>query len=115
MTTNSVQIPPGLVIARQLPDLMLPAKVRRGVLGFLRNNPTVAIGGVLLLCLILIGIFAPYLGTVDPTALAHKAGVESETTEPREAYAPFPDAAPASFSEDYLPAVSPPKARRSWR
>ncbi|MEI9922821.1 MAG: ABC transporter permease [Bradyrhizobium sp.] len=69
-TTNSVEIPPGLAIARQLPDLMLPAKVRRGVLGFLRNNPTVAIGGALLLCLILIGIFAPYLGTVDPTAIA---------------------------------------------
>ena len=69
-TTNPVPIPPGLAIARQLPDLMLPAKVRRGVLGFLRNNPTVAIGGALLLCLILIGIFAPYLGTVDPTAIA---------------------------------------------
>jgi peptide/nickel transport system permease protein len=69
-TTNPVPIPPGLAIARQLPDLMLPAKVRRGVLGFLRNNPTVAIGGVLLLILILIGIFAPYLGTVDPTAIA---------------------------------------------
>ena len=70
MTTNPLHIPPGLVIARQLPDLMVPAKVRRGVLGFLRNNPTVAIGGILLLCLILIGIFAPYLGTVDPTAIA---------------------------------------------
>jgi peptide/nickel transport system permease protein len=69
-TTNSVEIPPGLAIARQLPDLMLPAKVRRGLLGFLRNNPTVAIGGALLLILILIGIFAPYLGTVDPTAIA---------------------------------------------
>ncbi|WP_423887199.1 ABC transporter permease [Bradyrhizobium sp.] len=49
---------------------MLPVKVRRGVLGFLRNNPTVAIGGTLLLVLVLIGIFAPYLWTVDPTALA---------------------------------------------
>jgi peptide/nickel transport system permease protein len=53
-----------------LPDLMQPVKVRRGVLGFLRNNPTVAIGAALLLCLMLIGIFAPYLGTVDPTAIA---------------------------------------------
>ena len=68
--TSSVVIPPGLAIAQQLPDLMLPVKVRRGVLGFLRNNPTVAIGGALLLCLVLIGIFAPYLWTVDPTALA---------------------------------------------
>jgi peptide/nickel transport system permease protein len=69
-TTTSATLPPGLAIAQQLPDLMLPVKVRRGVLGFLRNNPTVAIGGTLLLVLVLIGIFAPYLWTVDPTALA---------------------------------------------
>ena len=69
-STSSVAVPPGLAIAQALPDLMLPVKVRRGVIGFLRNNPTVAIGGALLLALVLIGIFAPYLGTVDPTALA---------------------------------------------
>ena len=69
-TTTSATLPPGLAIAQPLPDLMLPVKVRRGVLGFLRNNPTVAIGGTLLLVLVLIGIFAPYLWTVDPTALA---------------------------------------------
>ena len=68
--TSSAAVPPGLVIARQLPDLMQPVKVRRGVLGFLRNNPTVTIGGTLLVVLALIGIFAPYLGTVDPTAIA---------------------------------------------
>jgi peptide/nickel transport system permease protein len=69
-TTSSATVPPGLAIAQALPDLMLPVKVRRGVIGFLRNNPTVAIGGALLLALVLIGIFAPYLWTVDPTALA---------------------------------------------
>jgi len=69
-TTHTAPVPPGLVIAPPLPDLMLPVKVRRGVTGFLRNHPTVALGGALLLCLILIGIFAPYLGTVDPTAIA---------------------------------------------
>ena len=68
--TSSVPVPPGLVIAQPLPDLMVPVKVRRGVLGFLHNNPTVAIGGALLLLLVLIGIFAPHLWTVDPTALA---------------------------------------------
>ena len=69
-TTTSATLPPGLAVAQPLPDLMLPVKVRRGVLGFLRNNPTVAIGGTLLLVLVLVGIFAPYLWTVDPTALA---------------------------------------------
>jgi peptide/nickel transport system permease protein len=67
-TTHSA--PPGLVIAPRLPDLLLPVKVRRGAIGFLRNHPTVAIGGALLLLLVLIGVFAPYLGTVDPTAIA---------------------------------------------
>jgi len=69
-TATTAPVPPGLVVAPQLPDLLMPVKIRRGVLGFLRSNPTVAIGGALLLCLVLIGIFAPYLGTVDPTALA---------------------------------------------
>jgi peptide/nickel transport system permease protein len=63
-------VPPGLVIAPPLGDLLLPVKVRRGFVGFLRNHPTVAIGGALLLLLILVAIFAPYLGTVDPTAIA---------------------------------------------
>jgi len=62
--------PPGLVVAQPLPDLLLPIKVRRGVIGLLRNHPTVAIGGALLLCLVLIGVLAPYLGTVDPMAIA---------------------------------------------
>ena len=49
ISTRTVPVPPGLVIAQPLPDLMLPVKVRRGVVGFLRNHPTVAIGGALLL------------------------------------------------------------------
>jgi peptide/nickel transport system permease protein len=70
LDTSTVQVPPGLVIAPQLPDLLLPVKIRRGALGFLRNHPTIAIGSALLLCLVLMAIFAPWLGTVDPTAIA---------------------------------------------
>src|SRR3954464_2054863 len=70
MDTSPVRVPPGLVIAPQLPDLMLPVKIRSGVLGFLRNHPTVAIGGALLICLVLMGLLASWLGTVDPTAIA---------------------------------------------
>ena len=69
-TTSATPMPPGLAVAPRMPDLMLPVKIRRGFFGFLRNHPTVAIGGTLLLLLVLVGIFAPYLGTVDPTALA---------------------------------------------
>jgi len=70
LDTSAVRVPPGLAIAPQLPDLLLPVKIRRGALGFLRNHPTVAIGAALLLCLVLVGVFAPWLGTVDPTAIA---------------------------------------------
>jgi peptide/nickel transport system permease protein len=69
-TTTAQPLPPGLAVAPQLPELLRQIRVRRGILGFMRGHPTVAIGGALLLCLVLIGIFAPFLGTVDPTALA---------------------------------------------
>ena len=68
--TRTVSLPPGVIVAPQLPELLLPIKIRRGFVGFLSNHPTVAIGGALLLLLVLVAIFAPYLGTVDPTALA---------------------------------------------
>jgi len=68
--TTSTSPPPGLVLAPVLPDLMVAPKIRRGAIGFLRNHPTVAIGGALLLLLVIIGVFAPFLGTVDPTAIA---------------------------------------------
>jgi len=70
VATPTPSAPSGFVVAPDLPELLLPVKVRRGIIGFLRNHPTVAIGGALLLCLVLIGILAPYLGTVDPTAIA---------------------------------------------
>jgi peptide/nickel transport system permease protein len=37
---------------------------------FVRRNPTIVAGGSLLLVMILIAVLAPYLATVDPTALA---------------------------------------------
>ncbi len=37
---------------------------------YLRRHPSVAIGGGLLILMALIGIFAPLLGTVDPTAIS---------------------------------------------
>jgi len=44
--------------------------VRRGLFGFAYRYPTIAFGGALLILMLLIAILAPYLGTVDPTALA---------------------------------------------
>jgi peptide/nickel transport system permease protein len=70
VSASAQPLPPGVIVAPQLPELLRQVAIRRGVIGFLRGHPTVAIGGALLLCLVLIAIFAPYLGTVDPTALA---------------------------------------------
>src|SRR6185436_5742643 len=55
--------------APSLPDLWPPVEVRRGLVGFLRRHPTVAIGAALLILMMLMAVFAPYLWTVDPTAL----------------------------------------------
>jgi peptide/nickel transport system permease protein len=53
-----------------LPDVLPPVKQRGKVMGFVHRHPTIVIGGVLVGLMILIAIFAPYLGTKDPTALA---------------------------------------------
>ncbi|WP_419539172.1 ABC transporter permease [Methylobacterium radiotolerans] len=62
--------PPGLAVAAPLPDV-IPARKRRGrVWTYVRRNPTIVVGGVLLLIVFLMAVLAPWLGTVDPTALA---------------------------------------------
>jgi peptide/nickel transport system permease protein len=43
---------------------------RSGVMGFVQRRPTIALGLGLLLAMTFIAVFAPFLGTVDPTALA---------------------------------------------
>jgi peptide/nickel transport system permease protein len=62
--------PESVAAAAPLPDVLPPVKPRRGFIGFLRRNPTIAIGGGLLLVMLLVAVFAPLLWTVDPTALA---------------------------------------------
>ena len=62
--------PPGIAVAPELPDLLPAVNLGRGAMGFLRRHPAVAVGGALLLFMLLIAVFAPYLGTVDPTARA---------------------------------------------
>ncbi|HET6182438.1 MAG TPA: ABC transporter permease [Acetobacteraceae bacterium] len=50
---------------------ILPPPVRRGrIWGFIRRHPTIAVGGVLIAIMIGIAMCAPWLGTVDPTAIA---------------------------------------------
>lgn len=46
-----------------------PAPPVRTVLRRLAHNPVVAIGGTVLMLMTLLGLFAPWLGTIDPTAI----------------------------------------------
>jgi peptide/nickel transport system permease protein len=59
-----------LVIAPALPDILPAREPRKGVLGIIRNNPAMAFGVFLLVVMLFLAIFAPLLGTVDPTALS---------------------------------------------
>lgn len=68
--STSVLEPRSTAAAPQMPDVMPVAKVRKGAIGFIRRHPTIALGGFLLALLVFVAIFAPYLWTVDPTALA---------------------------------------------
>ena len=62
--------PQSVAEAAPLPDVLPPVKPRRGFIGFLRRNPTIAVGAGLLLLMLFVAAFAPLLGTTDPTALA---------------------------------------------
>jgi len=64
-----------------MPDVLPPVKVRRGLVGFMYRYPTIAFGGALLLAMLLIAVLAPYLGTVDPTALAPAKRTRSPSAE----------------------------------
>jgi peptide/nickel transport system permease protein len=63
-------LPAGLAAAPDLPDIFPPVRERHGLSGFVWRHPTMAIGIAMLAIMLFIAIFAPLLGTVDPTALA---------------------------------------------
>ena len=51
-------------------DLAARRRARGRIAEAIRRHPTVTLGSALLLLMVLIAIFAPYLGTVDPQALS---------------------------------------------
>src|SRR5947209_4800918 len=54
-------------------DIALPAPAvprERRVRRYIRRHPTIIVGGALLLVMIAMAVFAPYLGTSDPQALS---------------------------------------------
>ena len=60
----------GYAAAPALADVLPPAKQRGKIRTFIRRHPAIVIGGALLSLMILMALLAPYLATVDPTALA---------------------------------------------
>jgi peptide/nickel transport system permease protein len=77
----TIELPAGLAVATAMPDVLPPVKVRRGLAGFVYRHPTIAFGGALLILMLLIAVLAPYLGTVDPTALAPVRRTRSPSAE----------------------------------
>ena len=61
---------PHVTPAPVLPDVLPPVKPRGRVMTLIRRYPTMVIGGVLLFLILFCALAAPYLWTVDPTALA---------------------------------------------
>jgi peptide/nickel transport system permease protein len=68
--SSSTLSPRDVAAQAPLPDVLPPRKERGRAAMFIYRHPTIFAGGLLLLAMIAIAIFAPYLGTVDPTALA---------------------------------------------
>jgi peptide/nickel transport system permease protein len=56
--------------SKPLPDILPPIKVRRGFVGFICRNPSIALGAFLLAFVTFLALAAPLLWTVDPVALA---------------------------------------------
>jgi peptide/nickel transport system permease protein len=54
----------------ELEDVLPPVRPRGRIMTFIRRNPRIAVGGLLLGLIVLMAILAPYLGTKDPTALS---------------------------------------------
>jgi peptide/nickel transport system permease protein len=66
---------PPLSLAESGPPAAMPALLesipqKRGLAGIAQRHPSLLIGGLLLLMMVLLAVFAPWLGTVDPTAIA---------------------------------------------
>jgi peptide/nickel transport system permease protein len=49
----------GPAAAAPLPDILPPVRKRSGMAGFVYRHPTMAIGGIMLLILLFIAVFAP--------------------------------------------------------
>jgi peptide/nickel transport system permease protein len=82
LSSLDLEVPAGTVLAPALPDILPDVKLRRGLIGFIMRRPALAIGAAILIVMAAIAVFAPHLGTVDPTAIA----TSKRTREPSAMY-----------------------------
>ena len=66
----SLPLDPPYLAAPALPEVLPPRKARGRTLLFIYRHPAIFWGGLLLALIVLMAVLAPYLFTVDPTALA---------------------------------------------
>ena len=69
MSTTTLT-PADVAAAPELPDILPPRRERSAVALFMYRHPAIAVGGAMVGIMVLIALLAPYLWTVDPTALA---------------------------------------------
>jgi peptide/nickel transport system permease protein len=69
-TPEIAPVPESVTAAPVMPEILPPVRRRPGLLGFAFRHPTIALGGALLLVMLLIAVLAPLLAGADPTALA---------------------------------------------
>jgi peptide/nickel transport system permease protein len=67
---SATALPPGAHAAPTLPEIVRPVRQRGRIMTLLVRYPTIVVGGTLVLLMVLIAVFAPFLWTRDPTALA---------------------------------------------
>lgn len=70
MTAHSPDTPAATALGTDASSVVAEARTRVGFIRLVRRYPTIAIGGTLVLGIILMAIFAPFLGTSDPTAIS---------------------------------------------
>ncbi|MBD9596924.1 ABC transporter permease [Ensifer sp. ENS05] len=61
---------PEAAVAKPMPEILAERRRKKGIAGFVRRHPTIAIGLAVLGLMVCVAVLAPYLGTTDPAELS---------------------------------------------
>lgn len=73
--------PPGAVAAPEYPDVLPPLPQLTGLRRAWSQHPSILLGGAIILVLVAMAVFAPFLGTQDPAVLSPIARLKSPSAE----------------------------------